>query len=124
MARSDVTPTCRSSLEHTTAGEPGLTLETLNISAGYWRATAESEDILACHNPDACRGGLTGADNFCASGYKGPCKRVLDGELSFRHTSIDLIHPPYYMMIPNPPFAHVVVFFFGVFPYPVRLRRV
>lgn len=40
----DLTPTCEVSLEHTTAEEPGLTLETLNIDRGYWRATTESDN--------------------------------------------------------------------------------
>ncbi|CAM9340915.1 unnamed protein product, partial [Hapterophycus canaliculatus] len=44
----------------------------LNIDKGYLRATNTSDIILACYNPDACSGGLTGSDGFCTSGYKGP----------------------------------------------------
>ncbi|CAM9812920.1 unnamed protein product, partial [Ectocarpus sp. 6 AP-2014] len=44
----------------------------LNIDGGYWRTTTESDNILACYNADACNGGQTGADSFCASGYTGP----------------------------------------------------
>lgn len=72
----DITPACEAPFEHTTANEPGLSLETLNVSRGYWRATDNSTNILACYNPDACNGGLTGADNYCASGYKGPCEGI------------------------------------------------
>ncbi|CAM9858548.1 unnamed protein product, partial [Ectocarpus sp. 12 AP-2014] len=82
IGKGDVTSTCEAPLEHTTAREPGLTLETLNIDGGYWRTTTESDNILACHNPDACRGGLTGADSFCASGYKGPYCAVCEADYS------------------------------------------
>ncbi|CAM9692446.1 unnamed protein product, partial [Ectocarpus sp. 12 AP-2014] len=57
IEEGEVTPTCEAPLEHTNAEEPGLTLETLNIDGGYWRTTTDSDDILACYNPDACRGG-------------------------------------------------------------------
>lgn len=72
---SDVTPTCEVPLEHTSADKDGLSLETLKIDEGYWRATTESVIILGCYNADACRGGETGADSFCASGYQGLCER-------------------------------------------------
>lgn len=73
ITRGDVTHTCAAPLEHTTSEEQGVTLETLKIDEGYWRATTESDIILACYNTDACRGGETGAEDFCASGYNGPC---------------------------------------------------
>lgn len=72
----DVTPVCKVPLEHTSADAGDVTLKTLNIDAGYWRATNTSEEILACYNPEACSGGQTGADSFCASGYKGPCEGI------------------------------------------------
>ena len=71
-------PVCWAPLEHTTVTEPGSTLEALNIEGGYWRATNTSDIILACHNADACSGGVSGADGFCASGYTGPCEREND----------------------------------------------
>lgn len=74
ITKGNVLPRCEAPLEHTTANESGLTLETLNIDGGYWRATTESEIVLACYNADACTGGQTGADSFCAPGYKGPCE--------------------------------------------------
>eukprot|EP00752_Nemacystus_decipiens_P012380 g10972.t1 len=67
-----ITPTCEAPLEHTTASEPGVTLETLNISRGYWRATNMSDNILACYNAGACSGGVTGSASYCAPGYTGP----------------------------------------------------
>lgn len=69
-------------LEHTSADKDGLALEALNIDEGYWRASPESVIILACYNADACSGGETGADSFCASGYQGPCER--EGTKSLR----------------------------------------
>ena len=74
IGRGDITPTCEAPLEHTSADEPGVTLETLNVSRGYWRVTNTSDNILACYNADACVGGATGADNYCALGYAGPCE--------------------------------------------------
>lgn len=78
IENGDVTPTCEVPLEHTSADKNGLTLETLNIDEGYWRATIESVIILACFNVDACRGGETGVDLFCAAGYQGPCERNVE----------------------------------------------
>eukprot|EP00904_Undaria_pinnatifida_P008212 jgi/Undpi1/4520/HiC_scaffold_18.g07874.m1 len=49
-----------------------ITLETLNISSGYWRATASTATIRPCWNDDACRGGMTGNAAYCADGYRGP----------------------------------------------------
>lgn len=74
IERGGVTPTCESPLEHTTASEPGVTMETLRIDKGYRRATNTSDNILACYNADACTGGVTGAEGYCASGYTGPCE--------------------------------------------------
>eukprot|EP00903_Cladosiphon_okamuranus_P021671 g19924.t1 len=67
-----MTTTCEAPLEHTSADADGVTLETLSIDGGYWRATNQSDIILACYNTSTCSGGVTGADNYCASGYTGP----------------------------------------------------
>ncbi|CAN0437324.1 unnamed protein product [Ectocarpus sp. 12 AP-2014] len=84
----DTTPTCEAPLEHTSADAESITLETLHIDEGYWRATTKSENILACYNEDACSGGQTGVDSFCASGYTGPYCAVCETEFStsFGHT--------------------------------------
>ena len=50
------------------------TLEDLEIDKGYWRATNSSKDILECYNGDACRGGITGAFDYCSGGYRGACE--------------------------------------------------
>ncbi|CAM9479810.1 unnamed protein product [Ectocarpus fasciculatus] len=85
---ADVVPTCSRPLEHTTADESGVTFETLSISPGYWRATNQSDNILACFNADACNGGETGAAHFCDNGYMGPyCAVCGDGySPSLAHT--------------------------------------
>ena len=75
IAKGSVTPTCQAPLEHTSAEEPGVTLATLEIEGGYWRATTDSEIVLECYNEDACVGGRTGSDSYCAPEYKGPCER-------------------------------------------------
>eukprot|EP00752_Nemacystus_decipiens_P013346 g11816.t1 len=73
IANGRVTPTCEAPLEHTSAEEPGVTLATLTIDGGYWRATPDSEIVLECYNEDACLGGKTGSDSYCAPEYTGPC---------------------------------------------------
>ncbi|CAN0274489.1 unnamed protein product, partial [Scytosiphon promiscuus] len=72
ITRGNTTSTCEEPLVHTTADKDGLVLETLNIDAGFWRPTNKSETMRACFNPDACSGGITGSDTFCASAYRGP----------------------------------------------------
>lgn len=74
IANGEYQPICSIVLEHTTADEPGATLETLSVSPGYWRATRRSDTVLACYNSDACLGGQTGEDSYCAAGYTGPCE--------------------------------------------------
>lgn len=64
-------------LEHTTSREPGSRLNTLSVDKGYWRATADSDNILPCYNTAACRGGQTGEETFCDDGYMGACKSTL-----------------------------------------------
>ncbi|CAM9846642.1 unnamed protein product [Sphacelaria rigidula] len=82
IARGNVVSTCEAPLEHTDATKPGTTLETLNIASGYWRATSDSDNILACYNADACNGGQTGADDYCAPGYTGPYCAVCEADYS------------------------------------------
>ncbi|CAM9817698.1 unnamed protein product, partial [Ectocarpus sp. 12 AP-2014] len=82
MTRGDVKPVCEEPLEHTTAEGPGVTVETLTIARGYWRATNQSEIILACYNPDACIGGETGANGYCSPGYTGPYCAVCEAGYS------------------------------------------
>lgn len=77
MTRGNVVPTCEAPLEHSEAKQPDVTLETLSVAEGYWRATNDSVNILACYNVDACVGGQTGAEEFCAQGYTGPCEGVV-----------------------------------------------
>ncbi|CAM9835026.1 unnamed protein product [Pylaiella littoralis] len=88
ITRSNVVPTCAAPLEHTSVDDDGVTLETLNINRGYWRATSESDKILACYNSDACNGGQTGADTYCSPGYEGPYCAVCgtDYSPSLSHT--------------------------------------
>lgn len=69
-------PICSRPLPHCTADIPGVTLETLTILPGYWRAMNESYTILECFNRDACNGGITGAGRFCDHGYSGPCEHA------------------------------------------------
>lgn len=67
-------PICTEVMPHTNSAGGEVTVETLSVSPGYWRATPSSRDVLACYNPDACRGGMTGSARYCLEGYEGPCE--------------------------------------------------
>ena len=77
------TQECIAAIEYTKStgvdqysGAP-ITLETLQIKAGYWRSVKKSAIILPCWNEDACIGGLTGAADYCDDGYRGPCEHII-----------------------------------------------
>lgn len=52
----------------------GGPLSELIIDKGYWRATSKGTRLLECYHENACQGGVTNTDQFCAPGYKGPCE--------------------------------------------------
>ncbi|CAN0249419.1 unnamed protein product, partial [Ascophyllum nodosum] len=62
-------PTCSAALDHTSAGESGVSLEELKIDKGNWRATNTSKSVLECYNTEACKGGKSGAPDYCDTGY-------------------------------------------------------
>lgn len=67
-------PVCLEMMEHSNAAGGNATVESLSIDRGYWRATNTSVNIFPCYNPGACVGGVTGAEDYCHVGYRGPCK--------------------------------------------------
>lgn len=74
----ELVPKCLSLLdagiEHATSPGGVTTIQEILINEGYWRASEDSLNILECYNKQACRGGKTGASNFCRQGYEGPCE--------------------------------------------------
>ena len=66
-------PMCVDEIEHSSSPGGNITVELLLIERGYWRASKTSTNILACYNPNACQGGVTGTPDYCLRGYKGPC---------------------------------------------------
>ena len=73
--KPDNIPTCLTAIEHSiSSGGNLVTLETLSIEEGYWRATNISTTVLACYNRHACAGGVTDSLDYCSDGYKGPCE--------------------------------------------------
>ncbi|CAM9890311.1 unnamed protein product, partial [Ectocarpus sp. 6 AP-2014] len=74
VENEDSVPICVVQLEHTRSKGGNTTIETLDVDAGYWRATSNSDNVLACYNEDACKGGTTDDPDFCRLGYEGPCK--------------------------------------------------
>lgn len=89
-----------------THAAPGSTLETLEILPGWYRATNSTAKIFRCYNEDACLGGATGAEDFCADGYTGPCEwgmqvlvSVRTGEWGMQvKRSIAFSHPRYVIL--------------------------
>ncbi|CAM9655567.1 unnamed protein product [Ectocarpus fasciculatus] len=78
-----VVPTCSDVMDHGASTGGNVTLETLSIDRGYWRATSSSKEILACYNADACLGGVTGTAGYCLESYEGPyCSICSDGYAS------------------------------------------
>ncbi|CAM9804321.1 unnamed protein product, partial [Ascophyllum nodosum] len=73
VEKPGVVSTCSAAMEHSTSrGGPNVTLMTLIIDSGYWRATNKSINVLECFNQLACNGGLTGSGRYCRDGYTGP----------------------------------------------------
>lgn len=66
-------PMCLEVMPHATSTGGPTTVETVSIDPGFWRATDSSTEVLACYNPDACLGGMTGTSGFCLESYSGPC---------------------------------------------------
>ena len=56
-----------------TTGDPGMTIETLSLTSGFYRASYQSREVLKCHRKEACMGG-SDASRYCAKGYAGPCE--------------------------------------------------
>ncbi|CAN0137715.1 unnamed protein product, partial [Ectocarpus fasciculatus] len=80
-------PLCSDVIPHSRSDGGLVTLETLEIDPGYWRATNSSTEVLACYNEDACAGGTTGATEYCVEGYEGPycaiCSEDYSAKLGF-----------------------------------------
>lgn len=69
----NIFPACTEVLENSESVGLNVTLETLQIAPGYWRATSRSRVVRPCYKTEACIGGLTGAKGYCREGYEGPC---------------------------------------------------
>ena len=54
-------------------GISGMTLETLDLMSGFFRASSKSREVLECHREEACMGG-SNVSGYCAEGYTGPCE--------------------------------------------------
>ncbi|CAN0419853.1 unnamed protein product [Pylaiella littoralis] len=61
---------------------PGATLASLPVRAGYWRSSRESLAIKSCLHPEACVGAtqVSSSDDYCDEGYEGPyCASCSEG---------------------------------------------
>jgi predicted outer membrane repeat protein len=65
--------------ELTCSNTIGATTSTLSLAAGLWRTSTVTLTVYDCLNSDACSGGiaLSSIDDYCATGYKGPCKYTI-----------------------------------------------
>lgn len=75
-------PVCVDLMEGVRAASTGTTVATLDLEAGYYRTSAESQAVLECHLEDACVGGVD-VENYCADGYQGPCEYFVAVESHF-----------------------------------------
>lgn len=73
VQHEDDIPICQDIPTGARAMLSGTTVEDIFLEAGYYRTSAESRKILECHRSKACVGGDDATD-YCAIGYKGPCK--------------------------------------------------
>lgn len=56
-----------------TSGDGGVTLAELKLERGFYRTSAESQNVLECYQENACIGGAD-PSRYCEEGYKGACK--------------------------------------------------
>jgi predicted outer membrane repeat protein len=58
----------------------GATTSTVVLPKKLWRASTPSLKTYSCWNADACVGGaaIRNTDDYCAAGYKGPCKLLIN----------------------------------------------
>lgn len=87
-------PTCSHVMDHSTSTGDNVTLETLSIDPGYWRATSSSKEILPCYNADACLGGVTNTAGYCLESYEGPCERCAGCVCRFENSNNEVASTP------------------------------
>lgn len=84
-------PRCIDQIDHSYSSGGSVTLETLKIDPGHWRATNKSEKVLPCFNAAACLGGITGVSGYCKTGYDGPCKLFTDNRVTEDWTFLNCV---------------------------------
>jgi predicted outer membrane repeat protein len=69
------------------AGIVGANTSTVVLPSGVWRASTASSKTYTCWNSDACIGGVAfkTTDDYCATGYKGPCKLLYCYDYRYYH---------------------------------------
>lgn len=78
---TDTVPVCENLMEGVEASSRGTTVANLDLQQGYYRTSATSKVVLECYFEDACVGGSID-EEYCAEGYKGPCKFDVPTEFS------------------------------------------
>jgi predicted outer membrane repeat protein len=73
--------------ELTCAGIIGANTSTVVLPSGVWRASTTSLKTYSCWNSNACLGGVAAksTDDYCATGYKGPCKLLYCYDYRYYH---------------------------------------
>lgn len=69
-------PVCKELPPGVEALSDGTTVASLALREGHYRTSKESHTIIECFNEKACKGG-TDVDDYCATGYEGPCKHAV-----------------------------------------------
>jgi hypothetical protein len=65
----------------------GVSTVSIALQQGLWRPTLQSVIVYQCWNADACTGGrgVQSVQDYCATGYEGPCKLQLTASLTAYH---------------------------------------
>lgn len=69
------TPVCEQLPPGVDALFSGSTVADLSLQGGYYRTSNKSHTIYDCYNKKACKVGIA-TDDYCATGYNGPCKHA------------------------------------------------
>ena len=113
----ETVPGCRTIPTGVHTSSTGITLADFNLKKGYYRDSNASPLILECYQPSACTGG-TDATDYCAPGYKGPCKLRRRTDNTPSHPTFHTSNPTG-SRTPEMYHLHVPLFsFFGSCPLP------
>ncbi|CAB1101543.1 unnamed protein product [Ectocarpus sp. CCAP 1310/34] len=76
VANNAFVPICETIMKGA-SGNAGATVAALELDPDYYRTSADSREVLQCHQEEACMGGVETSE-YCASGYEGAFSSVVN----------------------------------------------